>query len=211
MMTSDVFYSSIIELSRVTFSNQTDTAHFAFLELKTQIHELEKLCNRLAGRVFEYLHKHSVSISLFEGKVVCMGASLQATTMDYLNDCFDKIDQNVSISKLWRKLCVLWNFLNFEFLEHVINTFIPDSDPLSMDWAQYTRHIAAFCSRTKVSDFFQVWPFRMKKPDKLNVRQLIVKAESSWEECTLADVKETTSTLAQLFCVSRPFLLLRAV
>ncbi len=179
--------------------------------LKTQIEELEKMCKKLASSAFEYLHTHSISISLFEGKVACMGISLRASTIDFLDDCLDKIDHNASISKLWRKLSVLWDFLNFEFLEHVIDTFIPKREPIWKELVQYTKEVEAFCSRTKVQDFFQAWPFRMKKPEETKVRTMTLKADRSWEECTLEDIKKTTNALAQLFSMPHHFLLLRNV
>ena len=51
----------------------------------------------------------------------------------------------------------------------------------------------------------------MKRPEEAKVKKMAVKAEKSWVECALQDVKETTNTLAQLFFLPRPFLLFKDV
>ena len=179
--------------------------------LKSRVTELERTFNDLARRTFDYLDDHSVTISKFKGGVACMGVELRTSTLEYLEECFGKLNHTSQLSDLWLKLTSLWDFLNFEFLEHIIQTFIPPNSPIQSDLSTYIQAVGDFSSNTKVCDFFQYWPFRMKKPEEARVKKIVVKAEKSWEECTLQDTKEITSTLAQLFSLPRPFLLLRGV
>ena len=181
------------------------------LNLKSRVNELERTFRDLAGRTFDYLDDHSVTISKFKGRVACMGVELRASTIEYLEDCFGKFSSASQLSDLWLKLTSLWDFLNFEFLEHVIETFIPPGSRIHGDLNTYIQKIGDFSSTTKVCDFFKAWPFRLKKPEEAKVKKMVVKAERSWEECTLHDIKETTNTLAQLLSLPRPFLLIRDV
>ena len=200
MMTQFFFTSSDLILAPSSCSS-----------LKSCVSDLERIFRGLAGQTFDYLDDHSVTISKFKGRVACMGVELRASTIDYLEDCFGKLSPTSQLSDLWLKLTSLWDFLNFEFLEHVIETFIPPGSSLHTDLSTYIQRITDFSSKTKVRDFFQAWPFRMKRPEEAKVKKMVVKAERSWEECTLQDIKEMTNTLAQLFSLPRPFLLLRDV
>ena len=147
----------------------------------------------------------------FKGKVSSMGISLKATYFDHLKTCFSHLNPEDQIADVWLELNSLWDFLNYEFLEHVIEIFMDAFDKLRTDIKQYTDVIAAFCANTKVCDFFDAWPFRLKKPEEAIVNEMVVKANRNWEECTLQDIKETTNTLAQLFLLPRSLLLLRDV
>ena len=178
------------------------------LALESRVTDLEEKFRDLASRTFDYLDDHSVSLSKFEGKVSCMGVSLRASTLTFLEDCFDNLDPQSHISKIWRKLSSIWDFFNFEFLHHVVKTFIPKVDLLRSDMETYEKEITDFSSKTKVCDFFRYWPFRMPKPEEARLRKVVLKVEKSWEGCTLLDIKKTSNTVAQAFFLPRHFLLI---
>ena len=140
-----------------------------------------------------------------------MGVSLRASTLTFLEDCFDKLDPQSHISKVWRKLSSIWDFFNFEFLHHVVKTFISKVDHLRSDMETYEKEITDFSSKTKVCDFFRYWPFRIPKPEEARLRKVVLKVEKSWEGCTLLDIKKTTNTVAQAFFLPRHFLLIGGV
>ena len=179
--------------------------------LKSKVESLEKSFNELARKTFHYFESHPVSVRSFKGVVSSMGISLRASYFDHLKTCFSNLNPEDQIADAWLELSSLWDFLNYEFLEHVIEMFIDTCDKIRKDIKQYTDVIAAFCTTTKVCDFFEAWPFRLKKPEKAIVKKMVVKAERNWGECTLQDIKETTNTLAQLFSLPRSLLLLRDV
>ena len=179
--------------------------------LKNKVKSLEKVFSVLARKTFHYFESHPVSVRSFKGVVSSMDISLKVSYFDHLKTCFSNLKPKDQIADAWLELSSLWNFLNYEFLEHVIEMFIDTCDKLRTDIKQYTDVIAAFCTTTKVCDFFEAWPFRLKKPKKAVVKKMVVKAERNWEECTLQDIKETTNTLAQLFLLPRSLLLLRDV
>ena len=139
-----------------------------------------------------------------------MGVSLQVNVFDHLKACFSDLDPQSQIADSWMQLSSLWDFLNYELLEHVIESFIPD-DSLKLELKRYVEATDSFSSSTTVHEFFQEWPFRVKKPEAAKVKKIVSKAERSWEQCTLYDIKETTNTLAQLFSLPRPFLCIRNV
>ena len=181
------------------------------LALESRVTDLEEKFRDIASRTFDYLDDHSVTLSKFEGKVACMGVSLRASTLTFLEDCFDKLDPQSHISKIWRKLSSIWDFFNFEFLHHVVKTFIPKVEPLRSDMEKYEKEITDFSSKTKVCDFFRDWPFSIPKPEEARLRKVVLKVDKSWEDCTLLDIKKTSNTVAQAFFLPRHFLLIVGV
>ena len=210
-----LFYTVSECLIHFTYAPITDHAEQVPLDmpfaLESRVTDLEEKFSDLASRTFDYLDDHSVSLSKFEGKVACMGVSLRASTLTFLEDCFDKLDPQSHISKIWRKLSSIWDFFNFEFLHHVVKTFIPKVDHLRSDMETYEKEITDFSSKTKVCDFFRYWPFRMPKPEEARLRKVVLKVEKSWEGCTLLDIKKTSNTVAQAFFLPRHFLLISGV
>ena len=180
------------------------------LALESRVTDLEEKFRDLASRTFDYLDDHS-TFQKFKGKVSCMEVSLRASTLTYLEDCFGELDSKSLISDVWPKLCKIFDFFNFEFLHHVVKTFIPKVEPLRKDMETYEKEITDFSSKTKVCDFFRYWPFRMPKPEEARVRKVVLKVEKSWEGCTLLDIKKTSNTIAQAFFLPRHFILIGGV
>ena len=180
------------------------------LALESHVTDLEEKFSDLASRTFDYLDDHT-TFQKFKGKVSCMEVSLRASTLTYLEDCFGELDSKSLISDVWPKLCKIFDFFNFEFLHHVVKTFIPKVDHLRSDMETYEKEITDFSSKTKVCDFFRIWPFRMPKPEEARLRKVVLKVEKSWEGCTLLDIKKTSNTIAQAFFLPREFLLIGGV
>ena len=209
--TLSLLHAPLTGQSTDTFSRDVIACVNSAANLKNKVKSLEKVFNVLARKTFRYFESHPVSVRSFKGVVSSMGISLKASYLYHLKTCFSHLNPEDQIADAWLELSSLWDFLNYEFLEHVIEVFIDACDKLRTDIKHYTDVIAAFCTTTKVCDFFEAWPFRLKKPEKAIVKKMVVKAERNWEECTLQDIKETTNTLAQLFSLPRSLLLLRDV
>ncbi len=168
---------------------------------------------KLTDSAFDFFDTNPIKISKFKGKIAnSMDVSLRANIFDHLKACCGDLKSDSLVVDAWLDLSSLWDFLNYELLELVIQTFIPD-DNVKLDLQRYVGAIYQFCLKTKVHEFFQAWPFRMKnqKPKEANVRKIVAKTDYSWEQCTLQDVKETTNFIAQLLSISRPFLPVRNV
>ena len=209
--TLSLLYAPLTGQSTDTFSRDVIACINSAATLKNKVKGLEKVFNVLARKTFHYFESHPVSVRSFKGVVSSMDISMKASYFDHLMTCFSKLKPEDQIVDAWLELSSLWDFLNYEFLEHVIEMFIDACDKLRTDIKHYTDVIVVFCTTTKVCDFFEAWPFRLKKPEKAIVKKMVVKAERNWEECTLQDIKETTNTLAQLFSLPRSLLLLRDV
>ncbi len=148
---------------------------------------------------------------MFKGRIVStMDTSLQTNASSYLNACLSNLDPDTQTAKAWMELTSLWDFLNYELLEHVIQAFIPD-DNLLQDLQQYVEAIKQFCSKVNMHKFFQTLPFYTKKLNETNFKKMVAKTRYSLEQSTLQDVKEIVLDIAILLLIPHQFLPLRNV
>ena len=184
-------------------------------DLQAKVDILETKFQALASQTLERLHQSSVSVGMFYGKVSCMKHTLKRVAGRYLKECFRQFGSSSSLESLWGELNWFWDFFNFELLQHVVRVmFTVADDPLLSQLAEYEDEIGRFFSSTKLSDFFKVWPFSIDRPQEKEVvelKRVIVKIDRNWEDCTLRDVKNISSTFAQGFFLPREFLLLAGV
>ena len=140
-----------------------------------------------------------------------MNISLREATWDFIKECVQGISADTHLANLWIDLNGFWDFFNFELLEHVVKSFLPESDPLRVKMRSYVAEVEIFGRSTKVSELFHKWPLRKKKPEKSVMKAVVVKVERSWEDCTLQDVKDVAATLTQKFFLPRYVLVVRDV
>ncbi len=141
-----------------------------------------------------------------------MKLSLKILAGKYIEECFEKAR---TLAKIWGKLNRFWDFFNYELFRHVLRVMFTEADdPLLSQLAEYESEMDGFLSSTKLSDFFKVWPFSIDSPQEKEVGKLknvIVRVNKSWDDCTLRDVKNISNTFAQGFFLPREFLLVAGV
>ncbi len=137
---------------------------------------------------------------------------LKSLARKYVEECFEKAN---TLAKIWGKLNHFWDFFNYELFQHVVRVMFTEADdPLLSKLAEYESEMDGFLSSTKLCDFFKVWPFSIDSPQKKEVGELknvVVKVNKSWDDCTLRDIKNISDTFAQGFFLPREFLLVAGV
>ncbi len=141
-----------------------------------------------------------------------MKLSLKSLARKYVEECFEKAN---TLAKIWGKLNHFWDFFNYELFQHVVQvTFTEADDPLLSKLAEYESEMDGFLSSTKLCDFFKVWPFSIDSPQKKEVGELknvVVRVNKCWDDCTLSNIKNISDTFAQGFFLPREFLVVAGV
>ena len=207
--------SNSLLMLHVSIGSSKNEQHVSDLQAKVDV--LETKFNSLTTQALECLHQTGVSVSMFYAKISCMKHTLKRIAGKYLKQCFKQLSafSKPDVESLWGELNWFWDFFNYELLQHVIRVmFTQRDDPLLGQLVEYENEIGTFLSSTKLCDFFKVWPFSTDKPqekDILELKRVVVRVDRRWEECTLLDVKNISSTFAQGFFLPREFLLLAGV
>ena len=184
-------------------------------DLQEKVDILETKFHSLTTQALERLHQTGVSVSMFYAKISLMKHTLKRIAGKYLKQCFKQLGDSSDLESLWGELNWFWDFFNYKLLQHVIRVMFTESgDPLLSQLAEYEDEIGRFLSSTKLCDFFNVWPFSTEKPQQKEVvklKRVVVRVDRRWEDCTLHDVKNISSTFAQGFFLPREFLLLAGI
>ena len=141
-----------------------------------------------------------------------MKLSLKYLAGKYVQECFKKME---TLAKVWGKLNHFWDFFNYELFQHVVRVMFTEADdPLLRKLADYENEMDGFLSSTKLCDYFKVWPCTIDNPQAKEVGELkkvVVRVNKSWDNCTLRDIKNISSTFAQGFFLPRELLLVAGV
>ena len=90
-----------------------------------------------------------------------------------------------------------WDFLNYGFLEHVINKF--GSQDLNRQMQEYVSELSTFKRTTRLCDFIGSWPCRDDGPPEDRLKKVVIKMDHEWSQCTLHDVESFKKALVYKF------------
>ena len=117
----------------------------------------------------------------------------------FIEEKLSNISPSVTFENIWSILNLYWDFLNYEFLEHVIETF--GSEDLKQQMRHYVEELSLFKQTTRFYDLCDFIESRLHKDDEppehtLNV---VVKMQLKWYQCTLQDVESFKKALVDMF------------
>ena len=168
--------------------------------LNTSVDLLEGKFQSLTSKTLKRLQHEGVGIDFFYAEITSMKVTLKRIAGRYLQKCFRS---SLTLEMLWGELNYFWDFFNYELFRHVVTVmFTKQDDPLLSSLAEYETEIRKFLSSTKICDFFKVWPFSTDEPQKkkiVELKSVLVRVDRKWEDCTLQDLKNHTSSFAQSF------------
>ena len=117
----------------------------------------------------------------------------------FIEEKLSNISPPVTFEIIWSILNWYWDFLNYEFLEHVIETF--GSEILKQQMRHYVEELSSFKQTTRLCDLCDFIKSRLHRDDgppehTLNV---VVKMQLKWYQCTLQDVGSFKKALVDMF------------
>ena len=89
----------------------------------------------------------------------------------------------------------IWNFIDYELLEHLISSF--GSDTLSHEMQSYIDKLQMFKSQTTISQLIEFWPGRMEVPPTYS--ELKAEVDLDPNECTLEELNSLRKELRKRF------------
>ena len=120
-------------------------------------------------------------------------ARLQHRT--FIEEKLSNLPPPVTFENIWTKLNLYWDFLNYGFLEHVIDTF--GSADLKQQMRKYIDQLAIFKQKTLFRDLCNF--IRDDRPLDEGLNSIVVKMQKEWSKCTLQDVELFKKDLVHKF------------
>ena len=117
----------------------------------------------------------------------------------FIEEKLSNISPPLTFENIWSILNWYWDFLNYEFLEHVIETF--GSEVLKQQMRHYVDELSTFKQTTRLCDLCDFIESQLHKDDEppeytLN---MVVKMQLKWYQCTLQDVESFKKALVDIF------------
>ena len=112
----------------------------------------------------------------------------------FIEEILSNISPPVTFDNIWSILNWYWDFLNYEFLEHVIETF--GSEDLKQQMRHYVDELSSF-KQTRLCDLCDF--IKHDGPPEHTLKKVVVKMPLKWYQCTLQDVESFKKALVDMF------------
>ena len=135
----------------------------------------------------------SLSMSIREDVSTCVFTSHQAEIITY-----NKVPQIFQ----WLTINGFWSFLNFYLLEKLVDRH-SSSDDLKKRVADFKAEMEKFKQEMKLSEFLPAWSGRCPHVSASGFEPVILRVNTDWPNCTLADVARLEGYLESRFLINR--------
>lgn len=163
--------------------------------MNEQVEYFENRFSALVIRTFHNVRERQVEPSMLLVRVTTLRVSDRVLHRSFIEKHLVDIPPPVTFEKIWTRLCLYWDMLNYGLLQHVIN--ILGSDELKYQMLEYVDELSEFKKRTLLCDFIDSWPFRdVRKP---GLKKVVIKMSLEWSQCTLHDIESFKTALLAMF------------
>ena len=135
--------------------------------------------------------------SIFLSRITCLPVSARTQHRSFIEEKLTNIPPPVTFVNIWTKLNLYWDFLNYGLLEHLISNF--GSAELKQNMQEYVHKLSVFKKTTRLCDFVESLPCRDDGPPEDRLKNVVVKMDHEWSQCTLQDVESFKKALVHKF------------
>ena len=164
--------------------------------MEHQVEGFEEKFGRLIHKAYQEVNKQ-MEPPEFLSRITYLPVSARTLHRSFIKKDLTNIPPPVTYEKIWATLNTYWDFLNYGFLEHVINKC--GSQDLNRQMQQYVSELSIFKERTRLCDFIESWPCRNESPAEHCLKKVVVKMRHEWSQCTLQDVESFKKALVHKF------------
>ena len=162
-----------------------------------QVHYFEKRFGNLINEVCQQVNKR-MKPSDFLFCVSNLPVSARNQHRSFIEEKLMNVPPPVNFVKIWSTMNLYWDFLNYGFLEHVINKF--GSENLKQQMQEYISELHTFKQRTRLFDFIKTWSCKdLQRQREDCLKKVVVKMEKEWLQCTLQDLESFSEDLVHKF------------
>ena len=186
-----------------TVSAQTTTPKFSAASphyhtqgVEHQVESFERKFGSLIHKAYQEVIRQ-MEPPEFLSHITYLPVSARTLHRSFIKNDLTNIPPPVTYERIWATLNTYWDFLNYGFLEHVINKC--GSPDLIWQMQKYVSELSTFKQRTRVCDFINSWPCRKNSLPKHCLKELVVKMKHEWSQCTLQDVESFMKDLVHKF------------
>ena len=162
-----------------------------------QVEYFETEFATLVDKACHDVRKRDLEPSIFLSRVTTLRVSDRTEHRSFIQENLINIPPPVTFEKIWSRLTIYWDFMNYGLLEHVINKL--GGEDLKHQMQVYVQELSTFKSRTRLCDFIDSWPCKDDRPAKDELKKIVIKMNQEWTKCTLQDVESFRTALIHKF------------
>ena len=162
--------------------------------MKNEVQYFDKMFRSLVDKANQEVRRQ-IEPSVFLTRVTNLPVLARFEHRTFIEEKLTNLPPPVTFENVWTKLNLYWDFLNYGFLEHVIDTF--GSAELKQQMQNYLNELAAFKQRTLFCDLCDF--IRDDRPLDEGLKSIVVKMHKEWSQCTLHDVESFKKDLVYKF------------
>ena len=170
--------------------------------IQNEASKLEEQFHSIVKSAFNAIAAQNISVDMFIAGLANLSLERKALHKDFLEKLCSDISGELTLGKVWVKLSIYWNFLNYFLLEQVVCEF--GNQNLKECMEDYKSKLKVFRSNTCLHEFAK---YSTKISTDLTVKDfhlLAMKLKKNWEKCTLEDLENLTGKFTHKLFVS-PF------
>ena len=162
-----------------------------------QVEYFETEFANLVDKACHDVRKRDLEPSIFLSRVTTLRVSDRTEHRSFILENLINIPPPVTFEKIWSRLTIYWDFMNYGLLEHVISKL--GGEDLKHQMQVYVQKLSTFKSRTRLCDFIDSWPCKDDRPPEEELRKVVIKMKHEWTQCTLQDVESFKMALIHKF------------
>ena len=119
-----------------------------------KVERFEEEFDILVDKACQDVRRRELEPSVFLSRVTTLRVSDRIQHRSFIEKELKDIPPPVTFEKIWTRLSLYWDFLNYGLLEHVINKL--GSEDLKYQMQDYVDELSAFKGRTRLCDYQQL-------------------------------------------------------
>ena len=155
--------------------------------MENQVDYFESGFAKLVQKACNDVKKNNLEPSDFLSQVTTLPVSDRYQHRSFIEEKLTDIPPPVTFEKIWSRLTIYWDFMNYGLLKHVINKL--EREDLKHQMKDYMDELCTFKRRTRLCDFIDSWPCKDERPPEEGLRKVVFKMDRDWTQCTLHDVE----------------------
>ena len=152
--------------------------------MEHQVEGFERKFGSLIHKAYQEVNKQ-MEPPEFLSRITYLPVSARTLHRSFIKKDLTNIPPPVTYEKIWVTLNTYWDFLNYGFLEHVINNC--GSQDLNRQMQEYVSELSIFKERTRLCDFIERWPCRNESPPEYCLKKVVVKMRHEWSQLKFAE------------------------
>ena len=164
--------------------------------IKKKIKDLQDLFHNIVFEISDKVSMMNIDVDHFVAILTCLPIEYKEEHNEFIQQMCNELGRNSTLSQVWVKLNMYWDFLNYSLLEKLVQH--SGDDPLKRKMTSYVHSLKAFRCSTRLCDYAACCP-TLNRPKETHLKEFVLRLKLKWETCTLEDLDNLRAYIIRKF------------